>query len=519
VRRARAGRTAGRAAGRHRTVACPACERRWPSPTSRWCGWCGTPLGTAAPPPPSGRGAARLRLGVLAAAGALTVAAVGAQLATFVGPGSGGGDPEIALPGPSGLVPSGGLSAEEAEAAIAPFDDARLRCEPDGCERWRLDLPQGSVGEARRLGDLLVLHRDGRLQALDLWTGEQRWTTPLDVRGDGPSRRGLHEPRMIATGASHIVVARQSGDLHVIDQHGRSTWSGQLPEPSWIWDVHVVGDVVVTHGPPPSPSDGTTMLHAYSLVHGVPRWSKAVDELLYSEGSPFAPPSARDLLARIDGDIVRLDPSDGEVLVTFGDAAWATRAGARMLALWDDTEHVTRLVDERTGEQLQVVEGTVETAMTASDGTTYLLVTSYDTVQRELVAVGDDDQLRWRRPVLRDRRDRCCLALLETQDGAIYVHQPPMDGQVVHPDDGSDLPRRDPPPIPAGEWWTGSIAVHHLDGGYSLRSTDGAASVLSTDSWLLLDDPVVIGSSRGLLAIDLVAPPVGGRPPTRLPAR
>jgi outer membrane protein assembly factor BamB len=491
------------------TVSCPSCGRAWPARTSRFCGRCGDALTLGQDLRPRRRlprGAVIAGTLGVAAAALAGMTAVGAQVVDAV---SARPDPEVELPRSSEIPAQRGLTGQEAEAALAPFDPDRLRCEPAGCERWRLDLPEG-VDDAVRFGDLLVLQTEGELVGLELTSGERRWEVTLDdVDGDAASDRT--GTRLSAVGDDHLVIAGETGDLQVFDQEGRRRWQVPAPSPAWIWEVHAVAGVVLTVGPPPSPALGSTQLHAFDVRDGTPRWSTVVNELVHADDQ---------LLAITDDEqLVRLDPESGAVVASLGGAAWAAPLTEDLLLLWHPDSDLTTVVDADDGAPHLTLDGAIDTTL-EGDGTVFLQVQDVQRPdEREIVALGLDGELRWRRRVPLDLRGGCCPGLAATDEGELFVADPDGGGWLLDQTTGADRPHRDLPPIPPGDWWTGNLAVQHGPGGQlRLTGADGSALVPTPTAWLLLDEPVVLAGRGGLLAVDLLPPPVGPRPPTRLPA-
>jgi hypothetical protein len=493
------------------TITCPVCTGSWPARTSRFCGRCGEPLRHATEPPaPPRRRVLPLAGGVLLA----LLLSAGLAAAGFELPSSAGSRPvpEVDLPTAGELPVQRGLTGEEARAALAPFDPDRLRCEPTGCERWRLEVP-GGADDVAHLGELLVFQSDQQLVAIDAHTGERRWTAPLLAPdGEGPAPRGLNDTRMLVANDEVLVVARETGDLRVIDLDGRHRWRAPPPPPAWIWTVEVVADVVLTVGPPPSAEDGGVALHAYAVHDGSPRWSAVVRDLqgTYDHGL---------LVVTEDRLLAQLDPADGEVVATYEGATWANHLGAGFLALGGNDPDQPSWVADTQGRRLLEFAGHVETSLLEGE-TLYLFVRRHDQPSMgELVALGVEGGGGWTREFVLEHRSSCCPALALTDDGALYLHDPRRAGRVFDAATGADRPHRDPPPIPAGDWWTGNVSVQHGPAGeLILTSTSGTARFPSGQAWLLHDDPVVLATRDGLIGVDLVPPPMGPRPVTRLPA-
>jgi outer membrane protein assembly factor BamB len=490
------------------TVSCEDCGRSWPARTSRFCGRCGQALRPAAA---DRRRSWSRRASVLAVVSLLAVAVSGlvGVGVRFAGALADRPVASVELPPASTSPLQRGLTGDEAAAALAPFDPDRLRCEPAGCERWRLDVP-GGIDGAARLGELLVLQLDQQLVAIDTASGERRWSAPLDAPGgEAPARPGQREPRMMAADDGHLALARSAGDLRVIDRAGRHRWSVPAPAPAWIWEVRLVGDVVVTVGPPPSPADGSTAVHAFDVEDGSPRWTRFVQGLTHHD----------ELFAHLGDDVLaRLDPGTGEVVERYTGATALTPLGHGLVLLTDEVAQRSWVVAAGDGDPRATFEGLLETHLDTADHVYALLVPDGRGPDRELVAIAADGTPRWQRTI--DLGDSCCPTLALTDDGALYVRRSSGAGQVLDAETGADRPHRDPAPVPAGDWWTGNVAITYGEvGRMTLASATGSVQVLGEDAWLVLDDPVVFASREALLGVDPIPPPVGPRPPTRLPAR
>jgi hypothetical protein len=488
-------------------ASCSGCGRSWPARTSRYCGRCGAPLVAA---PTSGRGTASFPwLPVTAVVVVLVALAATVVPPDLVTTRASHPDPVVELPAAAELPEEPGLTDDEARDALAPFDPARLRCEPAGCERWRFDAPHGGLTFAP-FGELIAVHLDGHLVGLDPVTGERRWSVPLSAPGSAaPAPRGVREQVLLAADDAHVAVAREGGELRLVDATGRHRWVLTMPDGARIWRAHPVGDVVVTVGPtwrgePARPGD---LLHAFDVTDGQLRWTRTVDRVAGPLGD----------LVVLEGDegLVRLDPASGEILHQLGDSGWAQRFGSVYLVDEDDAH--PRVVDGRNAATVVTLELPLGAAHT-HDGWLYLAAVPWDETGADgsplqILAIDDEARLRWRRtldvpstPVRMPASRRAPDLTLTATDDLLLVDLP----QVSPPwsldlEDGTDRTFGD---LTDGVDRHGEVAVTHLRDRLELRRVDGSrAWVPVKDAWLALADPPVVASSRGLLGVELQPDP------------
>lgn len=264
--------------------ACPACARTWGSDAT-FCGACGALLDPAAVAPahPSGRTRGRRGLaiaGVLAVAVVTTLAVPRVDLPSFGG--SGIEDDGIALPteavasdppstrpvGPQtvrcsrGRVPADDCvqwrveaPAEAPAAIVLPDTDVLLGRESDGLVardpedgevRWRRPPGEGPVFPVMQTDEaLIVIGREGRVRALDLLDGTERWSRdgarPISY---GPPTSGAVLP--VATGGQG--GEGPTGVLTLDPRDGTPLWRWSPPWAGPVSSLTSIADAVLVAG-------------------------------------------------------------------------------------------------------------------------------------------------------------------------------------------------------------------------------------------------------------------------------
>ncbi|MEX2505112.1 MAG: PQQ-binding-like beta-propeller repeat protein, partial [Egicoccus sp.] len=209
------------------TVTCPSCDAAWDPGDARFCGDCG----------------ARLR--------------------------------------PSPTLEGAPLSDAERTEALAPFDPHRLRCEPEGCERWRVDLPGGSrYGRQVAIIEGLVVTLAGdEVRAYDLDSGAEQWRASwpepsapppvaevalIETQVDGNGASGnawttLHDLRALDPRTGALLWTTGSASLRAVSDRafvvtdgattrvlhprtGAERGRGELPGTGWL---HLAADVLL----------------------------------------------------------------------------------------------------------------------------------------------------------------------------------------------------------------------------------------------------------------------------------
>jgi hypothetical protein len=223
-----------------RRARCPSCGASWETSSARYCGRCGDPLdlsGTDRRAETSRRGlrggpAGRL-LVVVAGGALLVVASIAARAGGYIELPMAQPDTDVELP--AELGPPAELTPEQRES-LERFDPDRMRCEPEGCEAWRLVLDHPV--------DLVAVN-SGWLAALD--------GPILRVRALGPVRGEVDTEA--AARHSDLVDADTGSSAHPIDPTGPRT------DPDGVRFEFATADRVVGgsswgSSPPSDDSDG-----------------------------------------------------------------------------------------------------------------------------------------------------------------------------------------------------------------------------------------------------------------------
>lgn len=346
-----------------RAQLCTACGQRWPQRDARFCGRCGAMLdGSDGARRPRGP-----RRAVAIASRVAGVLAVVAAIATVSTIDLSRAQPDTPVEVDDDLTPAGPpLSAAERTALREQADPRRLRCEPRGCELWRLDRREAAFGNGvvmREDGVLLGLRgyipavRDdeddpvggGRLLvAIDPATGDELWARRIATVGDAADWMQM----IPAPDGGALIVS--SAEVISVDDDGEVRWHWR-PEPSdrhldW-WFSGIVADVLLLNNYDPygEGADHTDGLTALDVTTGEPLWSQQIGAWVF--GSM--------LIAVMDDEGLRaIHPRTGEVqwerpgeqldwTGTGSDAPWVVTNG-------DATLH---LLDPETGQELASLGG------------------------------------------------------------------------------------------------------------------------------------------------------------------
>lgn len=300
-------------------------------------------------------------------------------------------DPDSADPDPSD-PPDPPADANDPGGAAS----GELGCEPDGCERWRIEdgslgrlvvgddalayvnideltvvdidtagvryrgpieladgQPPGTPPNARYLDDdLLVLVFDEQVVGLDPADGDHLWSAELD--GGPPQSITEHEGDLILIGVAHdsadagdssaLVGSRPRTTIAVLTGDGQVRWQDEFDMiVTWPWvEPHPFGQaedeslLVV---------DGDELVRR-SLGDGRSRWRRDVDTDQHLLG--WQPP----MLSRSSADEIEvIDTATGELRsrIVRTDPAWAHPLGPWVQVGTDDTIYVH---DRDTGREL-----------------------------------------------------------------------------------------------------------------------------------------------------------------------
>lgn len=297
-------------------VQCPACDATWTAGAARFCGDCGEALAPTTTRTPEVSGSwTRLAVGLAAA-----IVVIGGAFAV-------GGGSAFRLPARSVVpavevdpeaVPLEGepLSDAARAEALAPFDPDRLRCEPEGCERWRVDVPSSPTGmlHGAVAGDLVVTATRGEVHAYDLDTGAPQWQTAWPDTADPPTSSDLAFVQAVDE-ARIVVTWPRSGHAMALDPQGAP-----------LWHLHE-----------PMPASGN-----------LSTWEDDVVVVSRSSGEEIAGPGQANAYWTLE-DIRALDPLTGAAL--WEEASITIRAVAPGRMIVHDGQ-TARVLESRTGDEL-----------------------------------------------------------------------------------------------------------------------------------------------------------------------
>lgn len=454
------------------TATCPRCDAIWRTETARFCGDCGGPLQTTThrePDPP--RPWVRVALGLV-----VTVALVGAAFA--VGGNSSfrvpqrGADPAVELE-PGDLAPEGAplTDAERAEA-LAPFDPDRLRCEPEGCERWRVEFPTDPAQpvHAAVVDDLVVVVAAGaEVRAYDLDSGDERWRAAWPGATDPPPTSMGQAWVQSADGDVIVVSWLVSGHVHALDTAGRTLWHASgvtggrghiTPLGNVVVFIEPTGEVIETETET-SQGDVTTSvtmlddLRVRDAATGTLLWeARSVDLRAWGDGA----------FVTTDGTTTSLlDARTGEERARreLPDLGWLQMTGDTVL---HQPEHDTGNWQLLAGESLEVVAeiGRFDSLMPTQDGSALVGQNRGDRDTGDRILVFETDgTLRWEHELSFPAGSiaSCCAQV----EGDVLVLPPaagttsPLRFDLADGSRLSDLPPR-PGAVPApeggtGTWW------------------------------------------------------------------
>jgi len=109
-------------------------------------------------------------------------------------------------------------------AALAPFDPNRPRCEPRGCERWRVELD--GLQQVVPFGDVVVASTNHGLVAIAADDGSEVWRVPTSVvPGPGPGELAVERLAVSDSGTHLAVASADGGGLQVVAPDGVVRWS------------------------------------------------------------------------------------------------------------------------------------------------------------------------------------------------------------------------------------------------------------------------------------------------------
>ncbi len=532
----------------HRQLACPACARAIRGRAARFCGWCGSPLagatdpeGHAFLPTDPRKDASRLTIMVaitlLVAAGSVAIV----RSADLVGGSRHARTQDVDLTDEATGAPleaAGEVGEEQLAELRARAAGSRLRCEPRGCERWRLTLGEEWARIGTTDGHVLFLH-DRRfstggdaptdsgdpatqLLVIDARTGEEVVRRELAIR---PAPRGTQPGSFAATVAPGGIALALDGTVVALDLEGVIRWQERLTdEPIWYLRSHAdrllvfAGDLSFRRtGSDALPTPGAAgRLHVLDPGSGAVLWSAAgelsgtlddeVAVLSASVGEGFVT-RAHDL----DDGRVRWERATAQVLHTAPERGLVLLANGR-----DGPGDV--LIDAHTGAEILALDGTLVTTMDQADGRSYLLIDSAtrDDDARGPVVRGPDSDLvvlaldaqgqpLWRTEVetlyagyARLSTSDDLLVLLGERGAVVGFDLATGEAQKVNPGLGGSADA----PV-----WTDADGrvIRPTADGMRIGSEAGRVEVHGEHgAWLVADDPLLVTDGATLMAVDLV---------------
>ncbi|HSK23928.1 MAG TPA: PQQ-binding-like beta-propeller repeat protein [Egicoccus sp.] len=415
------------------------------------------------------------------------------------------------------------LSADERAALLAPFDPNRLRCEPEGCEVWRIDFGRSATDrEVGIFGDLVISTVGETITAFDVATGEEVWQRDWPAT-DAQRSRGWTV--MLSADDDLLVMVRpESG--HLLGLRGDGTVAWQEHEPRPMQNFQLAGGVLLTSqlerpgrrtagdGEVTFPSE---RIVAHDAATGAHLWERTNTSLMSS--------SAAVTVAREGGDGIALDPVDGSVRARreLATDVWLYALGQVVLlftqegttgVLTTDLEPIPELAGltdlqpiSRNGQPLTGysngrVDFLVGIRRDEDDGS--VRIVTADAAGRVLWEVEPPPTAGTPTTCCRDPRltaDALALTMARDSDGPQEVWFDLDDGTVVEPRD--DVP---PPPAVNNAWWlTPSVAIEQRTDGVRLHDDGAVLDVLGEGAWPLTHRPLyVFTNGRSLLGVQPV---------------
>lgn len=547
VTRTRTGRSVTSGAHVRASVACTVCHEPIADRRARFCGRCGDPFDASdhrlrgSPTRASGQRVTvrweRVRR-VLPGAAMLLIAGI---VGTAVAATSTGGwslarpSAEVALTDEQTgdqLQAAGQIDEQTAAELRDQAARVALRCEPVGCEQWRLTVDEGWSAFASGYGHVALVREPAgtygavlELMVVDGASGEEVLRRELDMR-DGDGTPADHPAAAFV--ADGFVLAFD-GSITSITFDGATSWDVPAPfgvlwfiEPRadhLLLFVEAVGpptDVSEMDDPGPRPEPQTRVL-ALDAADGSVAWEAVGDAFA-------APDEGRLLLAEPTDNGTRIrshDLTDGRIVwerdatqVVYGPLPPALVPVARTR---DDGGDL--LVDARTGEEVHALGGSLHTSHRDADGSTYLVVDragsglarddpgglrETDDQDLEVVALAPDGGLVWRTHVeppqsghLRFESHGDRLVLVGDRSGDLLgFDRVTGETAIVQPE---ELPY---------DVWTDELGrqVIHGDGSLRIIASDQSVRIIGAqDVWLIGFDPLLVTDGTTLLAVELVA--------------
>lgn len=449
---------------------------------ARFCGRCGGTLiaevdGTS---PRRRRPVSRgvlLGSGILVATAVVTAMLMGTDLMDVSWPDTVEGDAEVAVTEQGSgepIQPAGEVDGDIAAALREQLDPDALRCQPRGCQRWRLPFAR-SWSLTGRDGDRLGFVRDHHAP----------WPEAEDA--DGVLADG---------GAEVLVVDMTTGEevfRRVLDRARSVDDVGDISRRWEVLRVHLFGSSVVVVG------DRTVTTFG---ERGEVLWSRPF------EGSHHG---------MVDGTLISSDEAAAGYTIRGHDAQDGSERWSRasvvvprildveglVAVVPDPSEQVTRLIDAATGGDVAEIDGRLVTGARTEAGVTVVLTRGQDL---EVVAfdVDRDADPLWR-VALEDRIvGDVWLSLPVDGDRITIGHDA---GQIdLALEDGARLRPEESEDSSQAEGWTDALGREWQtpDDGFRLTAGDRWVEVTGRDLWLVSDDPLVVSDGVTLMGVQLV---------------
>lgn len=393
-----------------REIACPGCDARWARRGARYCGSCGAALvhtsagsersdaRSSASEGPAGpyRGARPWLLwAVIVLVAMVVTVAVSVGIPEVEEPEPGGG--EVDLPDPEELQDAGDRDAAPLGSTTdeLPSDEPRAgasspaTCVPAGCERWRTELPHGSVTPA---GGLLI-HVERKVGPPSDWPDEGREEPSRDfavltavdpANGRIVWQEELVHPqltdarlRVLSIDDTLVLVVRGREITALESSTGERRWGQHAGHE--VTEVHIgeAGHIVVW-GPDGSavtaPHEGEPGLRprsgqmtSFDRHSGSLRWRTSIELLVFAEGRAVTLSEDGASLVGLDLDDLtqrwrrehRLRPDQAPVLLTDRDLGLVSTDRIEVLDLHSGETSSRRTIELRSEDRVQGVGKTV----------------------------------------------------------------------------------------------------------------------------------------------------------------
>ncbi len=440
---------------------------------------------------------------------------------------------------------SASIDPGQAEQLRQQVDPDRLRCEPRGCEVWRLDGVRG-LSTAASAGGRVALIDGSTVVLVDAHTGEQLMRHDVSdvMAADSSVPIGRPTLDIQLTLVDGGVVAVDRHRLVRIDDDGTRAWSVDAPlgVPWGVYPAHGSDRVAVEW----ETASGRALRTLYDAADGSIVWEAwdslillaQPDVLVTLEGTYADPPSptrqvqgistrdGRPLWSRtipgdswpsVFGSLVLLEQADPAGPGDDADPATSQYGSERDALTGEVLSAVgafrdTSLVDGRTGEVLATFadhllwmlpvghEGLV--ALTAPHPVRGEPGTTVGDHRVTAVAYGLDGTERWRTELPVVGTD-CCHDLTPLGDGTMLVGL--SSGLALRLDlaTGAILAAPFEAPTERHSWASedGSATITWEPRSLRYSSDDGVVRILGVNPWIVSEDPIVAHQHGQLLGV------------------